>query len=47
MEYKISHLKYDAGYVCKSLINKLWPNQSLSDEADKDEIEEVLNAILG
>ena len=47
MEYNISILKYDAGYVCKILLKKLCPDQSWSDETSKDETEEVLNAISG
>ncbi len=47
MEYNISILKYDAGYVCKSLLKKLCPDQSWSDETSKDKTEKVLNAISG
>jgi hypothetical protein len=46
MEYNISILEYDPGYVCKSLLKKLCP-ESWSDETSKDETEEVLNAISG
>jgi hypothetical protein len=42
MEYNISILKYDAGYVCKTLINNLLPNQSLSNETNN-----VKRAIFG
>jgi hypothetical protein len=47
MEYNISILKYDAGYVCKSLINKLLPNQSKSNETNKGRTDNVKRAIFG